>query len=87
MLFSRFPDNFLVKLLGVWEVIFFCHPPFFTVLICCFLSRWRNLPSSPPPPASHITFHTRELSMQHSWIPFTRFFTLCSRRPYVPSSP
>jgi preprotein translocase subunit SecY len=34
MLFSRFPDNFLVKLLGVWEVIFFGHPPFFVVLIC-----------------------------------------------------
>jgi protein transport protein SEC61 subunit alpha len=35
MLFSRFPDNFLVKILGVWEVIFFCNPlPFFTVLIC-----------------------------------------------------
>ncbi len=87
MLFSRFPDSFLVKLLGVWEVIFFGHPPFFTVLICCFLSRWRNPPSSPPPPASLITFHPHELSMQHSWIPFTRFFTFCSWRPYVPSSP
>jgi protein transport protein SEC61 subunit alpha len=88
MLFSRFPDNFLVQLLGVWEVIFFSNPPFSTILICIvFLSRWRNPPSLPPPPDSLITFHPRELSMQHSWIPFTRFCTFCLWRPYVPSSP
>jgi protein transport protein SEC61 subunit alpha len=34
MLFSRFPDNFLVKILGVWEVNFLAHPPSFAVLIC-----------------------------------------------------
>ncbi len=36
MLFSRFPDYFLVKLLGVWEVIFFCHTVLYhSNLYCC----------------------------------------------------
>lgn len=88
MLFSRFPDNFLVKILGVWEVIIFSDLPFFTVLICIlFRSRWRNPPSLPPPRASLITFRPRELSMQHSWILFTRFCTFFSWHLFVPSFP
>ena len=78
MLFSRFPDNFLVKVLGVWEVIFLAHPPLFNILIHCIPSQWRNPPSLPPLPASLITFLLRGPSMQHSWTPFTRFCTFCS---------
>jgi SecY len=89
MLFSRFPDSFLVKLLDVWEVKYVLPPAILYRSDNCivFLSRWRNPPSLPPPRASLITFRPRELSMQHSWIPFTQFCTSCSWRPYVPSSP
>jgi protein transport protein SEC61 subunit alpha len=88
MLFSRFPDNFLVKVLGVWEVFFFSATAIFTVLIyTVFPSRWRNPPSLPPRPASRIIFRPRELFMQRSWTRFTRFCIFCSWRPYVPSSP
>jgi protein transport protein SEC61 subunit alpha len=77
MLFSRFPDNFLVKLLGVWEVNF-VPLPFFLVLIYFSPSRWRNHPNSRLHPASLIIFPRHEPSVQHSLIPFTRSYISCS---------
>lgn len=87
MLFSRFPDNFLVKLLGVWEVrqVVPFRPCLF--LIICFRSLWKNLPNLPPHPASRITFLLREPSTQRSSILSIPFCTLCSWQLYAPSSP
>jgi protein transport protein SEC61 subunit alpha len=78
MLFSRFPDNFLVKILGVWEVRQVAFPPLSVLTSFSFSgSLWKNQHNLLPPLASLITSPPREPSMQHSLIPFTLFCTFC----------
>jgi protein transport protein SEC61 subunit alpha len=86
MLFSRFPDNFLVKLLGVWEVrqVVLFYPLFVLICVC---SLWKNQLNLQPPLASRITSRPRELSVWHWLILFTPFCIFCSWHLYVPYSP
>jgi protein transport protein SEC61 subunit alpha len=78
MLFSRFPDNILVKILGVWEVRHVAlSAPFGSNIFFASGSLWKNQPNLLPPLASLITSPPREPSMQHSLIPFTLFCTFC----------
>jgi protein transport protein SEC61 subunit alpha len=86
MLFSRFPDNFLVKLLGVWEVrqVVLFYPLF---VLICVRSLWKNQLNLQPPLALRITSRPRELSVWRWLILFTLFCTSCSWHLYAPSSP
>jgi len=73
MLFHRFPDNFLVKLLGVWEVNIGVCLPLYLSNLPCLPSRWMNHLSSPLHLASPTTFPPHGPSVRHSLILFTRF--------------
>jgi preprotein translocase subunit SecY len=84
MLFNRFPDNLLVKLLGVWEVSQFSH----IIGEMLMSSHWRTPPaSSPRYPVSHTTSLpptlSRPLYPTHSTLQSTSHSSL----PHAQSSP
>lgn len=77
MLFSRFPDNFLVKLLGVWEVrpvVLFCPFPSLYASVaygrisstCCHLwLRVLHLPPADPPFGARRSYSHRSVYPVH----------------------
>ena len=68
MLANRFPNNFLVRLLGVWEVREFrLNISVGGLMICC--SLWRILPSSRPSLVSRTTCRPRTPSAPRFWTP------------------
>lgn len=89
MLSSRFPNNFLVRLLGVWEVKYLTRTLLFCELISFpfFVSRLKTAHNSLLPLESYTTCHLPEHSPQYSATRFIRCFTSRSCSQLVHSSP
>ena len=86
MLASRFPSNFLVKILGIWEVslnIFIILFSSFQYVIPSFRSQWRILLNSVQHLVSPTTYPHLILLKKLSSTPFIHRFTLFSCLPLV----
>ena len=90
MLFSRFPANFFVKMIGIWEVSLNIFIVFFLFFPMCnipsFHSQWMILLNSVQHPVSPTTCPHLILLKKPSSTPSIHRFTLFSCLPLVRSS-